>query len=44
MDRPALRYLLTDIPPGRINWVVYKVGRLSRSHLDFTRIMGTFEK
>jgi len=45
MDRPALRRLLDDIEAGRIDCVViYKVDRLSRSLLDFARIMGTFEK
>src|SRR5262249_59576512 len=45
MDRPALKRLLTDIDAGRIDCVVvYKVDRLSRSLLDFARMMGTFEK
>ena len=45
MERPALGRLLTDIQAGRVDCVVvYKVDRLSRSLLDFARIMGTFEK
>jgi site-specific DNA recombinase len=45
MDRPALKRLLSDIEAGRIDCVVvYKVDRLSRSLLDFARMMETFEK
>jgi site-specific DNA recombinase len=45
MDRPALRRLLADIEAGRIDCViVYKVDRLSRSLLDFARMMETFDK
>ena len=45
MDRPGLRKLLADIEAGRIDCVVvYKVDRLSRSLMDFARMMGTFEK
>ena len=45
MDRPALQRLLQDIEAGRIDCVVvYKVDRLSRSLLDFAKIMGIFEK
>lgn len=45
MDRPALRRLLVDIEAGRVDCVVvYKVDRLSRSLLDFARMMETFEK
>src|SRR5450631_640181 len=45
MDRPALQRLMADIEAGRIDGVVvYKVDRLSRSLLDFARIMETFEK
>src|SRR4051812_13317335 len=40
MDRPALKRLLADIQSGAVNCVaVYKVDRLSRSLLDFARIM-----
>jgi site-specific DNA recombinase len=45
LDRPALERLLADIEAGRIDCVmVYKVDRLSRSLLDFARLMGIFEK
>ncbi len=44
MDRPALRRLLGDIEAGKVDCiVVYKVDRLSRSLLDFARIMETFD-
>jgi site-specific DNA recombinase len=45
MERPALGRLLADIQAGRIEVVVtYKVDRLSRSLLDFARMMETFER
>ncbi len=45
MERPALRRLLADIEAGKIDCVVvYKVDRLSRSLLDFARMMEVFEK
>jgi site-specific DNA recombinase len=45
MDRPALQRLLADIQAGKIDCVVvYKVDRLSRSLLDFARMMETFER
>lgn len=45
MERPALQRLMDDIESGRIDCViVYKVDRLSRSLLDFARMMGLFEK
>src|SRR4051812_5522425 len=44
MERPALQRLLADIEARRIDCVVvYKVDRLSRSLLDFARIMAQFE-
>jgi site-specific DNA recombinase len=44
MDRPALKQLLADIKAGLIDCVVvYKVDRLSRSLLDFSRIMETLD-
>ncbi|GIX04597.1 MAG: cassette chromosome recombinase B [Planctomycetaceae bacterium] len=44
MDRPALNRLLADIAAGQVDCVVvYKVDRLSRSLLDFARIMETFD-
>src|ERR1700674_2074174 len=45
MDRPALQRLLADVEAGKIDCLVcYKVDRLSRSLLDFARIIGVFEK
>ena len=45
MDRPALRKLLTQIEAREIDCVlVYKVDRLSRSLLDFARLMELFER
>ena len=45
MERPALQRLLTDIRAGGVDCVVvYKVDRLSRSLIDFARIVEIFEK
>jgi site-specific DNA recombinase len=45
MDRPALTRLLQAVEAGEVDCVVvYKVDRLSRSLLDFTRLLSTFEK
>ncbi len=45
MDRPALRQLLEDIEAGKVNCVVvYKVDRLSRSLMDFARMLEVFER
>jgi site-specific DNA recombinase len=45
LERPALRRLLADIEAGKVDCVlVYKVDRLSRSLLDFARLIATFEK
>ncbi len=45
MERPALKRLMADIEAGRVDCVVvYKVDRLSRSLLDFARIIETFER
>ncbi|MCO6458904.1 MAG: recombinase family protein [Pirellulaceae bacterium] len=44
MERPALRRLLADIEAGKIDCVVvYKVDRLSRSLLDFAKLMEVFD-
>ncbi|MBX3324100.1 MAG: recombinase family protein [Phycisphaeraceae bacterium] len=44
-ERPALQRLLDDIKAGLVDCVVvYKVDRLSRSLLDFARMMETFER
>ena len=45
MERPAIKRLLGDIDAGKVDCVVvYKVDRLSRSLLDFARIMELFDK
>ena len=45
MERPALQRLLADIEAGRVDCVVtYKVDRLSRSLLDFSRMMEVFDR
>jgi site-specific DNA recombinase len=45
LDRPGLKRLVADIEQGKIDCViVYKVDRLSRSLLDFAKIMEAFEK
>jgi site-specific DNA recombinase len=45
LDRPALKRLLQDITARKIDAVlVYKLDRLSRSLLDFARLMEIFDK
>jgi len=45
LDRPALDRLLADIRGGAVECVVvYKVDRLSRSLIDFARIIEVFDK
>ena len=45
LERPALQQLLADIDAGRVDCVVvYKVDRLSRSLLDFARLMDRFDQ
>src|SRR5512140_3774974 len=45
LDRPAVQRLMKDIDHGKVDCVVvYKVDRLSRSLLDFGRMMEVFEK
>ncbi len=45
MERPALQRLLEDIQAGKVDCVViYKLDRLSRSLLDFARIMDVFDQ
>lgn len=45
MDRPALDELIDDIYAGRIDCViVYKVDRLSRSLLDFAKLVDLFDE
>ncbi|KAA0249415.1 MAG: recombinase family protein [Acidobacteria bacterium] len=43
IERPAFQRLLTDVEAGKVDVVVvYKVDRLSRSLLDFARVMERF--
>jgi site-specific DNA recombinase len=45
MDRPALKALLAEIEAGRVDVVVvYKVDRLTRSLIDFARIVEAFDR
>ena len=45
LDRPALNQLMEDIRDGRIDCVVvYKVDRLSRSLLDFAKLIDLFDE
>ena len=45
VDRPGLRKLMEDVEAGKVDViVVYKIDRLSRSLLDFAKLMQTFEE
>lgn len=45
LDRPALQQLLADIDSHRVDCIlVYKVDRLSRSLLDFARLVDRFDQ
>jgi site-specific DNA recombinase len=45
LDRPALKRLLADIEAGKVDVVVvYKIDRLSRSLMDFSRLVEVFDK
>ena len=45
LERPALQRLLADIDAGKIDIVVvYKVDRLTRSLLDFSKLVEAFDK
>src|ERR1700694_5527217 len=45
LDRPALQRLLADIQAGQVDCVLtHRVDRLSRSLLDFARLMETFDR
>ena len=45
LERPALKRLLADIEAGKIDIVVvYKVDRLTRSLLDFAKLVETMDK
>ncbi len=44
-ERPGLQQLMADIGAGKVDCVVvYKVDRLSRSLMDFSRLMESFDK
>ncbi|GAB0057957.1 hypothetical protein SIID45300_02291 [Candidatus Magnetaquicoccaceae bacterium FCR-1] len=45
LERPALQRLLADIEAGRINVIiVYKIDRLTRSLMDFAKLVEVFDK
>jgi DNA invertase Pin-like site-specific DNA recombinase len=45
LERPALRRLLGDIEAGKVDCVVvYKIDRLTRSLMDFSRLVDLFDK
>lgn len=45
LERPALRRLLADIEAGRVDLVVvYKIDRLTRSLMDFSKLVERFDK
>ena len=45
LERPALRRLLADIEEGLVDVVVvYKIDRLSRSLMDFSRLVEVFDR
>ena len=45
LDRPALKRLLRDVEDGRVDVVVvYKIDRLSRSLMDFAKLVEVFER
>jgi len=44
LERPALKRMRTDIESGRVDVVVvYKIDRLSRSLMDFSRLVEVFD-
>ena len=45
LDRPGLKSLIADIESGRIDVVVvYKIDRLSRSLMDFAKLVDVFDR
>ncbi|MEO5351565.1 MAG: recombinase family protein, partial [Magnetococcus sp. YQC-3] len=45
IERPALRRLMADIEANRIDCVVvYKIDRLTRSLMDFSKLVEVFER
>ncbi|MBF0436503.1 MAG: recombinase family protein, partial [Magnetococcales bacterium] len=44
LERPALKRMLADVEAGKINTIVfYKLDRLSRSLLDFSKLVDLFD-
>lgn len=45
LDRPAFKRLMADVEAGKVDAIViYKIDRLSRSLMDFARVMETLER
>jgi site-specific DNA recombinase len=45
LERPALKRLLTDIEAGKVDIVVvYKIDRLTRSLMDFSKLVEVFDR
>ena len=45
LDRPALQRLIRDIQAGKVDTVIsYKIDRISRSLLDFSKLIDVFEQ
>lgn len=45
LERPALRRLLADIEAGLVDVIVcYKIDRLSRSLMDFAKLVQAFDE
>ncbi|MBF0097407.1 MAG: recombinase family protein [Magnetococcales bacterium] len=45
LERPALKRMMADIEAGKINQiVVYKIDRLTRSLMDFAKLVEVFDK
>jgi DNA invertase Pin-like site-specific DNA recombinase len=45
LERPALQRLLTDVQAGKVDCiVVYKIDRLTRALMDFSKLVDLFEK
>jgi site-specific DNA recombinase len=45
MERPALQHLLADIKDGKVHTiVVYKIDRLTRSLMDFAKLVDIFDE
>ena len=45
LDRPAFKRMMADVEAGKVDAIViYKIDRLSRSLMDFARVMETLER